>query len=200
MMNIAVFCSGKGTNLQAIIEAVKSGDIKAKIKLVVTNVPDCYALVLARKAGIETFALDHRGFAAREEFDSKIIAELEKRDIELIVLAGYMRLLSPYFIKTYENKILNVHPALLPSFKGTDGIGDALTYGVKVTGVTIHFVNEDLDAGAVILQGAVVVDQNDDQDSLAEKIHALEHKLYPRAIKLFTEGKLKIEGRIVRVI
>jgi len=197
-MNVAVFCSGNGSNLQAIIEAVSSGYIKSEIKVVVSNVEDCYALERARKAGIETFSLDHQAYVKREEFDCRIIKELKKHDIKLVVLAGYMRLLSSSFIKEYSNRILNVHPTLLPAFKGTDGIGDALRYGVKVTGVTVHFVDERLDSGPVILQEAVDIGDEDTRDSLAEKIHRIEHKLYPEAIKLFTEGKLKIEGRTVK--
>lgn len=199
-MNIAVFCSGKGTNLQAIIEAVHSGYIKATIKVVVSDVKDCYALERARQAGIETLYFNHRTYPRREEFDRQIIRELKSRRIELVVLAGYMRLLSALFIREFQNKILNIHPALLPSFKGTDGIGDALRYGVKVTGVTVHFVDEGLDSGPIILQESVKIEENDTHDTLAEKIHHVEHKLYPEAIKLFTEGKLRIEGRITKKV
>lgn len=197
-MNMAVFCSGNGTNLQAIINAVAAGQIKATIKVVVSDVEDCYALERAKKAGIETIYFNPRDYSSREEFDRQIIRELKDRRIELVILAGYMRLLSAYFVQEFRNKILNIHPALLPSFKGTDGIGDALRYGVKITGVTVHLVDEGLDSGPIVLQEAVKIEENDTHDSLAEKIHHVEHKLYPEAIRLFVEGKLKIEGRIVR--
>ncbi|MBL7157171.1 MAG: phosphoribosylglycinamide formyltransferase [Candidatus Omnitrophica bacterium] len=198
-MNIAVFVSGNGTNLQAIIDAVLGGKIKAKIRLVVSDNEDAYALTRARDANIETFVLSPKGFSSREDYDKEIIKELEKKDIGLIVLAGFMRLVSDLFIKKYKNKILNVHPALLPSFKGMHGIKDAFLYGVKKTGVTVHFVDEKLDHGPIILQEAVEVEENETLETLEAKIHKIEHRLYPEAIRLFTEGKLKIENRKVKI-
>jgi len=188
-MNIAVFASGNGTNLQAIIDAVSSGGIKAEIALVVSNNKNAYALERAKKAGIETFVLSHEGFASREAYDREIIKELEKKKIGLVALAGFMRLLSPYFVKKYKNRILNIHPSLLPLFKGTHGIKGALESGAKKTGVTVHFVDEELDHGPVILQEAVSIDKNDTLDTLEEKIHKVEHKLYPKAIRLVMEEK-----------
>ncbi len=198
-MKIAIFCSGSGTNLQAIIDSQKKGHIKAEIALVVSDIPDCFALKRAKKAGIQTLVLEKKNFKSREEFDKAIIKRLQAEKIGLVVLAGYMRLLSRDFIKAYKNKIINIHPALLPSFKGTHGIKDAFEYGVKVTGATAHFVTEDMDAGPVILQAAVIVTEDDTEQSLAEAIHKEEHKIYPRAIQLFVEGRLKIEGRRVRI-
>lgn len=198
-MNIAVFVSGSGTNLQAIIDAVKAGRIKAAIALVVSDNEKAYALTRAKNAGIETFVLKPKDFETREDYDKGIIKELEKRGVELVVLAGFMRLLSSYFVKKYKNRIMNIHPAPLPSFRGTDGIKDALDYGVKVTGPTVHFVDEELDHGPIILQAAVQVDDDDTEESLAQKVHKEEHKIYPEAIRLFVEGKLKIEGRKVRI-
>ena len=198
-MNIAVLCSGSGTNLQAIIDSVKSGYIPAKIALVVSDNKDAFALERARKAGIETLVLDKKAFKTREDFDKEIIKNLKKRNVELVVLAGFMRLISPHFIKEFKNRIMNIHPALLPSFKGTCGIKDALEYGVKVTGPTVHFVDEKLDNGPIILQKAIEVKDNDTEDTLLERVHKEEHKIYPEAIKLFVEGKLKIEGRKVRI-
>ena len=197
-MNIAVFVSGNGTNLQAIIDAVKKGYIKAKIALVVSDDKGAYALKRAKKAGIETIALEARGFKSKEDFDKEIIKNLKKRGVELVALAGYMRLLTPYFIKEYRNRILNVHPALLPSFKGKNGVKDALDYGVKVTGPTVHFVTEDIDAGPIVAQSPVLVKDDDTEESLAERIHKEEHKIYTKAIKDFVEGRLKIIGRKVR--
>ena len=193
-MNIAVFVSGNGTNLQAIIDAVSRGGIKTEIALVISDNKNAYALERAKKARIETFVLSHKEFSSRESYDREIIKELEKKKVDLVVLAGFMRLLSPYFVKKYKNRILNIHPSLLPLFKGTHGIKDAFESGTKKTGVTVHFVDEKLDHGPIILQETVNVDADDTLDTLEEKIHKIEHKLYPEAIRLFVEGKLKVEG------
>lgn len=196
-MNIAVLCSGSGTNLQAIIDNVRSGYIPAKIALVLSDNKNAFALERAEKAGIETLALNPEDYKAREDFDKELIKNLKKRNVELVVLAGFMRLLSSYFIKEYKNKIMNIHPALLPSFKGTHGIKDALRYGVKVTGPTVHFVDEHLDHGPIIAQKCVEVADNDTEETLLERIHKEEHKIYSEVIKLFVEGKLKLKGRKV---
>ena len=198
-MNIAVLCSGSGTNLQAIIDAVKSGYIPAKITLVISDNKDAFALERAKKCGIETLILDKKDFKTREEFDRQIVKNLKKKDVGLVALAGFMRLLSPYFIKEYKNKIMNIHPALLPSFKGTHGIKDALEHGAKVTGPTVHFVDEELDHGPIILQSPVEIKEDDTEETLLERVHKEEHRIYPEAIKLFVEGRLKIEGRRVKV-
>lgn len=198
-MNIAVLCSGSGTNLQAIIDNVNTGYINAKIALVLSDKKDAFALERAKKAGIETVVLDPKDHKSREGFDKEVVKNLKKRKVELVVLAGFMRLLSPYFIGEYRNRIMNIHPALLPSFKGEHGIKDALDYGVKVTGVTVHFVDEHLDNGPIILQKCVEVKSGDTEESLLERVHAEEHKIYPEAIKLFAEGRLKIEGRRVAI-
>ena len=199
-MNIAVFCSGNGTNLQAIIGSWKKGHIKADIKLVVSDLPDCYALTRAKNAGIKTLVIERKNFKTKKDFEAEILKVLKIENIDLIVLAGYMRILSGDFISAYENKILNIHPALLPSFKGAHGIRDAFEYGVKITGVTVHFVTKDMDAGPIILQSSVKVTEDDTEETLAEAIHEEEHKIYPRAIQLFVEGKLKIEGRKVKIL
>ena len=199
-MNIAVFCSGSGTNLQAIIDSQKKGYIRAEIKLVVSDTPGCYALKRAENSGVKTVVVERKNYKAKKDFEAEIINALKKEGIGLIVLAGYMRMLSEDFIRAYENKILNIHPALLPSFKGTRGIKDAFEYGVKVTGPTVHFVTVDMDAGPVIMQSPVKVTEDDTKESLGQAIHEEEHKIYPRAIQLFVEGKLKIEGRKVRIL
>lgn len=196
-MNIAVLCSGSGTNLQAIIDNVRSGYIPAKIALVISDNKNAFALERAKKTGIETLALNPDDYKAREDFDKELIKNLKKRNVELVVLAGFMRLLSSYFIKEYKNRIMNIHPALLPSFKGTHGIKDALQYGVKVTGPTVHFVDEHLDHGPIIAQKCVEVADNDTEEALLERVHKEEHKIYSEAIKLFVEGKLKLKGRKV---
>ena len=200
-MNIAVFVSGNGTNLQALIDAeAKKGLAGGRVILVVSDQPGAFALERARKAGIKTFVLEAEKFGSRDEYDKAVLRRLREDKIELVVLAGFMRILSDSFIEEYKNRILNIHPALLPSFKGTSGIKDAFEYGVKVTGVTVHFVESDLDAGPVILQSCVRVEENDTLGALEEKIHAEEHKLYPEAVRLFVRGKLRIEGRKVRVL
>lgn len=198
-MNIAVFASGRGTNLQAIIDAVNRGEIKAAISLVISDRSDAKALDRAKKAGIEAVCINPRDFSSREEFDKQAISYLEKSDVVLVVLAGFMRLLSPYFVDRYRNRIMNIHPSLLPSFKGTSGIKDAWKYGMKITGVTVHFINEDLDAGPIILQKPVMIEETDIPSSLEEKVHRVEHQIYPEAIKLFIEGRLEVIGRRVKI-
>lgn len=189
-MNLAIFVSGNGTNLQAIIDAASRGEIKAKIALVVCNEEEAFALKRSEKAGIKSFVLSHKKFESREDYDREVVKELKKHDIGLVVLAGFMRLLSPYFIKEYKNRIMNIHPSLLPSFKGVRAIKDAFESGAGETGVTVHFVDEKLDHGPVVLQEAVRIEKNDTLETLEEKIHAVEHKLYPKAVRLFVEGKL----------
>ncbi len=199
-MNIAALCSGSGTNLQAIIDNVNSGYIKAKIALVLSDRRDAYALERAKKAGVEAICLDPKGFKSREDYDRELVKLLRARDIGLVVLAGFMRLMSHYFVTEYKGKIMNIHPALLPSFKGTHGIRDALEYGAKVTGPTVHFVDEKLDHGPIILQRSVEIKDDDSEETLLERVHKEEHKIYPEAIKLFAEGRLKIEGRRVKAV
>jgi phosphoribosylglycinamide formyltransferase-1 len=199
-MRIAVFCSGNGTNLQAIIDAKARGSLNADIALVVSDVATCFALERAKRVSIKSLIVKRKDFKSKVEFEQEIMKNLKKENIDLIVLAGYMRLLSKDFVKQYKNRIMNIHPALLPSFKGTQGIKDAFEYGVKITGPTVHFVTEDMDAGPIILQSSVLVREDDTEKTLAEAVHREEHKIYPRAIQLFIEGRLKIEGRKVRII
>ena len=199
-MNIAILCSGNGTNLQAIIDAVKRGTIPARIALVISDNPAAFALERAKKVGVETLVLNPKDFKNREDFDKEVIKNLKKKDAGLVVLAGFMRLLSDHFIKEYRNRIINIHPALLPAFKGTRGIKDALDYGAKVTGATVHFVDEKLDHGPIILQKAVEVKDGDTEETLLERVHKVEHEIYPEAVKLFVEGRLRVEGRRVRVV
>lgn len=196
---LGVLCSGRGTNLQSIIDAVASGQIKAPIGVVITDKPGVMALERAEKAHIPAVCVDRKQYATREEFDAALLAELKKYGVTLVCLAGFMRLLTAEFIRAYEGRILNIHPALLPSFKGAHAHRDAIAYGAKVSGCTIHFVVEDMDAGPIILQAAVPVEEGDDEDSLGARVLVQEHKLYPRAIELFLAGKLTIEGRCVRI-
>lgn len=198
-MNIAVFASGRGTNFGAIIRAVKKGSIKANLSLLVCDNPKAGAIGRAKRAGIKIALVKREDFANKKDFEDKIIAYLEENKINLIVLAGFMRLLSPEFVGRYTGRILNIHPALLPSFKGTEAIKDAFDYGVKVTGVTVHFVDEKMDHGPVILQKAVQIQEDDTLKSLEKKIHKMEHRLYPQALRLYVESKLRVEARKVRI-
>ena len=190
MLKIAVLVSGRGTNLQSIIDNVEQGKIEAEIALVISDVQNAYALERARKHSIKTLFIDPKKFKNREEFDREVVRNLRENGVELVCLAGFMRLLSPYFVKEYRNRIINIHPALLPSFPGTHGQRDALNYGVKISGCTVHFVDEECDTGPIIIQAAVPVEEGDTEDSLAARILQQEHKIYPQAIQLFAEGKL----------
>ena len=198
-MNIAVFASGRGTNFSAIVRAIKKGIIKANLTLLVCDNPKALVLGKAKRAGVKIILAKREEFATKKDFEAKIFEHLEENKIDLIVLAGFMRILGPALIQKYNGRILNIHPALLPCFKGTEGIKDAFDYGVKVTGVTVHFVDEVMDHGPIILQAPVKIEENDTLESLEAKIHKLEHKLYPQAIRLFVEGKLKIEARMVKI-
>lgn len=192
--NIAVMVSGSGSNLQAIIDA----DIEsANISVVVCNNPDAFAIERARKHDIPVELVDHRQYGSREQFEKEIITRLENYDIDLVVLAGFMRILSPFFVRRYKNRIMNLHPALLPSFPGMHSARQALDYGVKYTGCTVHFVDEGVDTGPIIKQAVVEVEDRDTEESLLKKIHEKEHEIYPEAIRLFCEDKLRIEGRRV---
>lgn len=198
-MNIAVFASGRGSNFSALARAVKSGKIKANLSLLVCDKKDAPVIAKAKRAKIKVALVKREDFAVKKDFEQKIIESLEENKISLIVLAGFMRMLSPEFVKKFSGRIINIHPALLPSFKGTEAIKDAFEYGVKLTGVTVHFVDEKMDHGPVILQQAVRIEEKDTLQSLEDRIHKVEHKLYPEAVKLFVEGRLSIEGRRARV-
>ncbi|NQT67397.1 MAG: phosphoribosylglycinamide formyltransferase [Actinobacteria bacterium] len=197
---IAVFASGFGSNLQALIDYNNKHGLNGDIVLVFSNNKDAFALERAKKNKIKAVFMDPARYSSREQYDSEIIEMLEEEKIDLVVLAGYMFLLSQEFAHRFKNKILNIHPALLPSFKGTHGIKDAYRYGVKVTGVTVHFVDGGLDSGPIILQGAVDIDPDDSVEELEEKIHKVEHKIYPEAVKYFCEDRLEIDGRRVKIL
>ncbi|SHH71550.1 formyltetrahydrofolate-dependent phosphoribosylglycinamide formyltransferase [Caloranaerobacter azorensis DSM 13643] len=201
-VNIGVLISGGGTNLQALIDSIDKGYINGKIKVVISNRKDAYGLVRARKNLIEALYINRKEFNSDIEFDLKILDELEKRQVELVVLAGYLKVLSKEFVNRYKNRIINIHPSLIPSFCGKGYYGEkvhraVLDYGVKITGATVHFVDEGADTGPIILQEAVFVDNNDTVDTLREKVLEIEHKLLPMAVKLFCENKLEVIGRKV---
>jgi len=199
-MRFAVLASGSGTNLQAIIRACKAKKIKASLSLVVSDNKKAYALTRALQNGIPASVVDPKAFKTRESFDKAVIRELKDFKIDFVVLAGFMRILSPCFIKAYQGKILNIHPALLPSFKGAHAIKEAFEYGVKTTGVTVHFVDEKVDHGPVILQAPVAIRPADTLKTLEARIHKVEHKLYPQAIQMFIQKRLKVSGRKIRVL
>jgi len=195
MKNIAVFASGRGTNLQAIIRAVKKGKLKVDLGLVVSDNKKSLALKRAKRAGIKNIFVDPTQFPSKDAFEQEILKYLEAEKIDLIVLAGFMRIVGTTLLDRFPNKILNIHPALLPSFKGTEGVRDAFEYGAKITGVTIHFVDAKMDHGPIILQGVVKIEESDTPESLEAKIHRLEHKLYPQAIALVAGEKVRLDGR-----
>ena len=199
MINIGVLVSGSGTNLLAIIEAVNTGKIDGLIRIVISDKYDAFALRRARFYNIKTNSINPEGFDSREGYDKEIVSILKEKEIELVVLAGYMKILSPYFINAFKDKIMNIHPALLPSFPGLHVQKKAIDYGVKLSGCTVHFVDEGLDSGPIIMQKAVKVKENDTEETLAKRILKQEHKIYPRAIQLFAEERLEIIGRKVLI-
>lgn len=197
MINIAVLVSGRGTNLQAIIDAIKKGRIDGSIKIVISDNPEAYALERAHRNNINTEVVLYKKFNSKKEYEEVILKHLSVYKIDLIVLAGYMRLLSSNFVQKYHHRIINIHPALLPAFPGLNSQRQALRYGVKVSGCTVHFVDEGLDSGPIILQKAVKVKQDDNEESLSRRILKYEHQLLPRAIQLFAQDRIKIIKNIV---
>ena len=200
MVRFAVFVSGAGTNLQAIIDAVKKGEITAELALVFSNKKNATALKRAEAAGIKTLFLDEKKYTNPQSFERDIVIYLKEERIDFIVLAGYMRLLSAFFIKSFPKRIFNIHPSLLPAFKGMSAVKDTFTYGAKVAGVTVHFVDERMDHGPIILQEGFKIPEGETLEKLIERIHRVEHKVYPHAIQLFVEGRLKMIGRKVEIL
>ncbi len=198
-MKIGILISGRGSNMTAIVEAVQSGLIfGCSVAVVISDKVSVSGLLEAKERGVKTLVIT-KNQRTREEHDAEIVAELKKRDVELVCLAGYMRLLSKDFVRAFPNRIVNIHPSLLPSFKGLDAQRQAIEYGVKISGCTVHFVDEDLDHGAIIMQKAVEVADDDTAESLAAKILEQEHALYIKSLKLIVEGKVLIENRKVLI-
>lgn len=195
MKRIAVLASGRGSNLEAILVAVEKKQIAGEVVVVVSDQKEAQALQRAEKRGVKALFINPKDYGGREQYDLAIVEQLKKDQVDLVVLAGFMRLLTAGFIQAFPCAILNIHPSLLPAFPGLDGVEQALEYGVKVTGCTVHFVDEGLDTGPVILQEAVPIIQEDTVETLHQRIHASEHRLYPAAIDLFCKDKLKVEGR-----
>lgn len=198
-LRVGVLASGRGTDLQSIIDASEMDMIDAEVVVVISDNKDAYALKRAEMHNIKAFFVDPQG-KNQDEHEKEIDTMLEDNIVKLVVGAGYMRILSPSFVKKWYGKLINIHPALLPSFKGTNGQGDALNYGVKISGCTTHFMDENTDRGPIILQAAVKVLPGDDRDKLAARILEVEHQILPRTVQLFAEGRLKIEGRKVKIL
>jgi phosphoribosylglycinamide formyltransferase-1 len=197
---IAVLASGRGSNFQAIIEAIRREQIPATCVALITDNPEAYAIERAKKAGISVKVIDYSSFQSRETYEQALLSAMQEVNADLFVLAGYMRILGDDIVRSFAGKMMNIHPALLPSFTGLHAQLQALKYGVRVSGCTVHFVDESLDCGPIILQRCVAVLDGDDEDSLAERILKHEHQCLPEAIRLFCEGKLTIDGRIVRIL
>lgn len=198
-MPLAVLVSGGGSNLQSLIDSIETGRVPARIVLVLANTPDAYGLVRAEKHGLPTAVVPHTAYPDRESHDRDVVAAIRAAGAEAVVLAGYMRLLSPFFIQAFPQRILNIHPALLPAFQGLHGQHQAAEYGVKLAGATVHFVDEELDNGPIIIQAAMPTQEGDDGDTLAQRILHLEHRIYPQAVKWLAEGRLQIRKRHVVV-
>jgi len=196
---LGVLCSGRGTDLQSIIDAIEAGKVPASIAIVLTD-KEAYALVRAEKAGIPAVCVDRKQYPDREAFEKVLIEKLEAAGVTLVVLAGFMRILTPYFVRHFAGRIMNIHPALLPSFPGAHAHRDVLAYGVKVSGCTVHFVDEGTDSGPIIMQAAVPVLDDDTEESLGARVLQEEHRIYPECIRLYCEGKLKVDGRKVTIL
>ena len=206
MTHVGVLASGNGTNLQAILDASQAPkSIGARVAVVISNEPQAFALERARKMGVDAVVVNHRDFDTRERFEEKLIEELDSREVDLVCLAGFMRILTPLFVRHYQGRMMNIHPALLPLFGGKGFYGDkvhraALESGMKFSGCTVHFVTEETDGGPIILQAAVPILDDDTTETLAGRIHKKEHEIYPEAVKLFAEGRLEVTGKRVRIL
>lgn len=194
MLKIGVLASGRGSNFQSIIDNIESGFIPAEIAVLISDKADAFAIERAKKHKIESLVINLKNFSNKDLFYAHIADELQKRGVELVVLAGFMRVVGKPLIERYNNKIMNIHPALLPSFPGLHGQKQAVDYGVKISGCTVHFVDEGVDTGPIIMQAAVPVYEDDTEDTLSERILKQEHRIFPLAIKLYAEGKITLTG------
>lgn len=197
---LGVLVSGRGSNLQAILDAINAGRLEAKIGLVISDNPEANALRRLGGMNIPTAVIERKNYKTKQDFEAALIAQLDLHHVELVILAGFMRILSPHFINRFPGRVMNIHPALLPAFPGLHAQEQAVRYGVKVSGATVHFVDEGMDSGPIILQEAVPVEDNDTVESLSERILHLEHKLYVRAVRLYCEGRISMEGRAVKIL
>ena len=199
LLRIGVLASGGGTNLQAIIDRCQDGTLAAEMAVVITNNPGAGALDRASKAGIKTLCINHRGFSQREDFDSAVINALQENEVDLVVLAGFMRIITQTFIDAFPERIINIHPALLPAFPGLHVQQQAIDYGARFSGCTVHFVDGGVDTGPIIMQAVVPILPDDTADTLAARILEQEHQAYPRAIQLIAEGRVRVDGRLVTI-
>ena len=203
LVRLGVLVSGRGSNLQAIIDAIEAGTLSAEVAVVLSNKQDAGGLERARKHGAPAVWLDPKPYAgrpdSREAFDKAVLEVLQKHEVDLVLLAGYMKIVTAVLVSAYENRMMNIHPSLLPSFPGLDVQKKAIDHGCKIAGCTVHFVTEGVDEGPIIIQAAVPIREGDTPDTLATRILEQEHRIYPRAIQLYAEGKLRVEGRRVSV-
>lgn len=198
-LKLGVLVSGSGSNLQAIIDRIEDGVLNAEISVTVSNNPDAYALVRCEKHGIPSMVIRHQDFRMREDFDRRMIEVLQTHGVELVIMAGFMRVLTPLFLNAFHMRVMNIHPALLPAFPGTHVQQQAIDYGVKFSGCTVHFADEGVDTGPVIIQAVVPVLPQDTTDTLAARILREEHRIYPQAIQFYAEGRIQVSGRRVTV-
>ncbi len=199
MLKLGVLASGRGSNFQSIVDEIEAGRLNASVRILLTDNPEAYAIERAKKHSIEYLYLDPRSFKSKDDYFLQIAEEFRKRDVELVILAGFMRIVQKPLIDAFPNRIMNIHPALLPSFKGLHGHQQAIDYGVRISGCTVHFVDSGMDTGPIIIQAAVAVSPDDTEDTLSERILRFEHRIFPYAIRLYSEGRLSVEGRRVRI-
>ena len=199
MLKLGVLASGRGSNFQSIIDEIEAGSLNASISLLITDNPDAYAIERAKKQSIKYLYLNPHDFKSKNDFYTMIAKKLVKSDVDLVILAGFMRIVGKPLIEAFPNRIMNIHPALLPAFPGLHSQKQAVDYGVRVSGCTVHFVDEGTDTGPIIIQAAVVVSPDDTEDTLSERILRLEHKIFPYAIRLYSEGRLYADGRTIKI-
>ncbi|HEX4386323.1 MAG TPA: phosphoribosylglycinamide formyltransferase, partial [Myxococcales bacterium] len=199
MMRLGVLASGSGSNLQSILDACARGAVQAQVAVLICNVPGAGALERAARAGVPCRVLPHKSAPSREAYDELVVAELRQHGVDLVCLAGFMRLVTPVLLRSFENKILNIHPALLPAFPGLHAVRQAVAAGVRVAGCTVHLVDEGTDSGPIVMQAVVPVLDDDTEETLAARVLVQEHRIYPRSIALFAEGRVKLDGRRVVV-
>ena len=198
-LRIAVFASGQGSNFQAIVDAVQEKKLDASIELLVCDKPLAPVIARAEQAGVEAFVFKPKDYASREAYEQEILAIMQQKQVDLVVLAGYIRIITSVLVEPFYGRMLNVHPSMLPSFPGVNALGQALDYGVKVTGVTVHYVDGGLDSGPIVAQRAVAIEAGDTEESLAARIHTIEQELYPQVIQWVAEGRVKLDGRHVTI-
>jgi phosphoribosylglycinamide formyltransferase-1 len=199
LLKMGVLASGRGSNFQSIMDEIESDRLKAEIVLLITDNPSAFAIERAIKHNVEYLVIQPREYRSRDDYFTRIADDLKKKNVELVVLAGFMKIVGKPLLDAFPNRIMNIHPALLPSFPGLHSQKQALDYGAKISGCSVHFVDEGMDTGPIIIQASVPVFQNDTEETLSERILKYEHRIYPEAIRLFSEGKIKVEGRKVRI-